>query len=252
LDTDEAAATPATIAVNAPITNSGTSTAANLSVSAGTTSAAGILQLTDSTSSTSITTAATPNSVKTTYDFASSQHALLDPISGVYYRTPTNNTFFTGASTANRTYYTAIQFSKSVTLDRIAIQTGTNFSGTASVRLGIFENLNGKPGNLILDAGTVAPTASSTGYSITINQSLAAGVYWFANNTITAATTNSYGGIGNNNNNNVNLFGGAIGTTPGSSGNAGFIETYTATSSFANAGSVSATSTVFLTYVRVA
>ena len=41
------------------------------SVAAGTTSAAGILQLTDSTSSTSTTTAATPNSVKTAYDRAS-------------------------------------------------------------------------------------------------------------------------------------------------------------------------------------
>jgi hypothetical protein len=41
-----------------------------LSVPAGTTSAAGVLQLTDSTSSTSTTTAATPNSVKTAYDTA--------------------------------------------------------------------------------------------------------------------------------------------------------------------------------------
>lgn len=39
-------------------------------VVAGSTSAAGVLQLTDSTSSTSTTTAATPNSVKTAYDLA--------------------------------------------------------------------------------------------------------------------------------------------------------------------------------------
>ena len=39
-------------------------------IAAGTTSARGTLQLTDSTSSTSITTAATPNSVKTAYDLA--------------------------------------------------------------------------------------------------------------------------------------------------------------------------------------
>jgi hypothetical protein len=221
-------------------------------ISAGSTTTAGILQLTDSVSSTSTTTAATPNAVKSAYDFANSRHALLDPISGSYYRTPTNNTVSNNTSTANRTYYTAIQFSKSVTLDRIAIQTGASFSGTASVRLGIFENLNGKPGNLILDAGTVAPTALSTGYSITINQSLAAGVYWFANNTITAATTNTYFGTGNNNNNNINLFGGALSTTPGSSGIAGFQETYTATTAFANAGTVSANATMFFTFVRVA
>jgi hypothetical protein len=41
-----------------------------VSVDAGTTSAAGVLQLTDSTSSTSTTTAATPNSVKSAYDLA--------------------------------------------------------------------------------------------------------------------------------------------------------------------------------------
>jgi hypothetical protein len=240
------------VTVNAPITNAGTSSAANLSVSTGTTGAVGVLQLTDSVSSTSTTTAATPNSVKTAYDFANSQHALLDPISGSYYRTPTNNTILTGASTANRTYYTAIQFSESVTLDRIAIATGSNFSGTASVRLGIFANTNGKPGALILDAGTVAPSALSTAYSITINQTLAAGVYWFANNTITAAGTNTYYGVGNNNNNNINLFGGALSTTPVSSGIAGFQETYTATTAFANAGTVSANATMFLTFVRVA
>jgi len=60
--------TTSTVAVNAPLTNAGTSTAANLSVSAGSTAAAGVLQLTDSISSTSTTTAATPNSVKSAYD----------------------------------------------------------------------------------------------------------------------------------------------------------------------------------------
>ena len=67
------------ITVNAPITNSGTSTAANLSVSAGTTSTAGILQLTDSTSSTSTTTAATPNAVKTAYDLAVTKAPIASP-----------------------------------------------------------------------------------------------------------------------------------------------------------------------------
>ena len=243
------------VTVNAPITNSGTSTAANLSVSAGTTSAAGILQLTDSTSSTSTTTAATPNSVKTAYDVASSAHYLLDPISGSYYRTPVGNAVLTGttAASANVTYYTAVVFSKPVTLDRIAINTNfTGFSGTASVRLGIFANTNGKPGNLILDAGTVAPIASASSYIITISQALSAGVYWVAMNTITAATTNYYYSIGNNNTNNINLFGGALSTTPTSSGLAGFSQSYNATTAFANASGVSISTFCPITYVRVA
>lgn len=56
--------------VTAPITGGGTSGAVTIGVDAGTTSAAGVVQLTDSTSSTSTTTAATPNSVKSAYDLA--------------------------------------------------------------------------------------------------------------------------------------------------------------------------------------
>lgn len=54
----------------APLTGGGTSGDLTLAVSAGTTAAAGVLQITDSTSSTSTTTAASPNSVKTSYDLA--------------------------------------------------------------------------------------------------------------------------------------------------------------------------------------
>lgn len=49
---------------------SGSAAITGSKIAAGTTSARGTLQLTDSTSSTSITTAATPNSVKTAYDLA--------------------------------------------------------------------------------------------------------------------------------------------------------------------------------------
>ena len=45
-------------------------TATKASIASGTTSTAGVVQLTDSTSSTSTTTAATPNSVKSAYDLA--------------------------------------------------------------------------------------------------------------------------------------------------------------------------------------
>ena len=58
------------VSVTAPITGGGTSGDVTIGVSAGSTLAAGVVQLTDSTSSTSTTTAATPNSVKTSYDLA--------------------------------------------------------------------------------------------------------------------------------------------------------------------------------------
>ena len=55
---------------NITITPDETNDKLTLSVANGTTSAKGIVQLTDSTSSTSTTTAATPNSVKSAYDLA--------------------------------------------------------------------------------------------------------------------------------------------------------------------------------------
>lgn len=240
------------VTVNAPITNAGTSSAANLSVSTGSTSAAGVLQLTDSISSTSTTTAATPNSVKTTYDLATLNMGLLTPISGAYYRTSTANATASQSASVNVTSYTPIQFNTSVTLDRIAIQTASSFSGTASVRLGIFANSSNKPGTLILDAGTVAPIAASTSYSITINQTLSAGIYWVAMNSITAATTNNYFGSTNTQATNNTLFGGALTSTTASSGAAGYSQSYTATTAFANASSPSLTASAPFTYVRVA
>lgn len=56
--------------VTSPITGGGTSGAVTIGIQAGSTTQSGALQLTDSTSSTSTTTAATPNSVKSAYDLA--------------------------------------------------------------------------------------------------------------------------------------------------------------------------------------
>lgn len=54
--------------VSSPITGGGTSGAVTISIQDGTTAQKGAVQLTDSVTSTSTTTAATPNSVKTAYD----------------------------------------------------------------------------------------------------------------------------------------------------------------------------------------
>jgi len=55
---------------SAPLTGGGTSGTVTVGIQAGTTAQSGAVQLTDSTASTSITTAATPNSVKSAYDLA--------------------------------------------------------------------------------------------------------------------------------------------------------------------------------------
>lgn len=96
---------------------------------------------------------------------------------------------------ANRTYYTMFYVNKTTTFDRIACVTGSTFSGTATVRLGIYNSdSTGKPTTVVLDAGTVSATAATTNYAITISQTLAAGQYFLAANTQTAATTNTLQG----------------------------------------------------------
>lgn len=86
--------------------------------------------------------------------------------------------------TEDVTYYTPV-FLPQCTLDRIGLNrtTGVNSSGNTT-RLGIYANSSAnRPGNLILDAGTVNPTNASTNYEITISQALAkADIYWLAIN----------------------------------------------------------------------
>jgi hypothetical protein len=183
------------VTVNAPLTNAGTSSAANLSVSTGTTSAVGVLQLTDSVSSTSTTTAATANAVKTVSDVANLKFNIMQFRSSAYYVTPfPANTAITLGT--NRTYYFPMWIPNTVTADRIQFTTSGSFSGTSSCRLGIYADNGGIPSTLILDAGTVSCTAASTQYAITISQSLTGGnFYWLAWNAQTGATVNSYLGF---------------------------------------------------------
>lgn len=114
--------------------------------------------------------------------------------SGDYYTAPHYGFTSTTYSTANRTNYIQFYVPASTTFDRIACKTGATFSGTASVRLGIYNNANYKPSTVLLDAGTVSCTASNTIYEITINQTLAEGWYWLAFNPQTVATTNNFAG----------------------------------------------------------
>ena len=173
------------VTVNAPITNAGTSSAANLSVSTGTTSAVGVLQLTDSTSSTSTTTAATPNAVKTAYDYADTK--LLKYAtpwqtkyrSTYWYDTNTTASINTTSFTKSRLYLHPLFISESITIDRLAVEC-TLLALSTTFRIGIYNSdSNGVPTTVVLDAGTVDTT--STGLkSITVNQSLSAGLYYVA------------------------------------------------------------------------
>lgn len=97
-------------------------------------------------------------------------------------------------ATVNQTVYFPFLLGETKTFDRIALTTRNTYAGTGSVRLGIYNNdsTTGKPSTVILDAGTVATTAASTVYQITISQSLTAGAYWLVFNMQTAAATPNY------------------------------------------------------------
>lgn len=115
---------------------------------------------------------------------------------GSYYsangpRVGTNN------PTTNGTYYLPIVIASTGTLDRIQINTGSSFSGTASVRLGMYNmsSTTGLPSTVLFDAGTVSCTAASTNYSITISQPVTPGIYYLAANMQTAPTTPRFFGV---------------------------------------------------------
>jgi hypothetical protein len=112
--------------------------------------------------------------------------------SGQYYGAFHDANASNAAATEDLTYYHAFYVSETTTFDRIACRTGATFSGTATVRLGIYNNGTNVPTTVALDAGTVSCTATNTLYAITISQSLTPGWYWLAFNSQTNATTNNF------------------------------------------------------------
>jgi hypothetical protein len=124
------------VAVTAPITNSGTSTSANIGVTAGSTSAAGVLQLTDSTSSTSTTTAATANSVKLAVDrFEDYLHFSATALDAF----PRTQAATTIAAISGRAWCTYVTIPYDLTVSQITFQGGaTASSGLTVARFGLY------------------------------------------------------------------------------------------------------------------
>ena len=144
------------IAVTAPITNSGTSTSANIGVSSASTSSAGVVQLTDSTTSTSTTTAATPNSVKVAVDrslqYLHSSSTALDVFPRILVVTASTNV----SGQARVTYFTAPY---NMTVSQITfIGSTVASSGLTLARFGLYD-----------ETTLVARTASDTTLFNTIN-----------------------------------------------------------------------------------
>lgn len=168
-----------------------------------------------------------------------------------YYRTIINGITPLAAGsalTANTSYYTPIYFPNAVTLDRIVVRTGSSFSGTATVRLGIYNTTSGLPSTVLLDAGTVSATAASTDYSITISQAVGIGWYWLVMNTQTAAASNNFQSITGSTAAGANADLGASSTT--NSLRTGYQQA-SVTGAFATATSLTGSATSGITWVRV-
>jgi hypothetical protein len=95
------------------------------------------------------------------------------------------------AATLSQTVYTPFFVTESTTFDQITIR-AVSQTGTAVVRLGIYNSTNYEPSTVSLNAGTVSVTASATNYGITISHTLAAGMYWIAFNMQTSGTGNGF------------------------------------------------------------
>ena len=81
--------------------------------------------------------------------------------------------------TADRLYAVPFLVTRTRTFDRIAIDVTTSQAGSA-IRLGIYEDgTNLAPGALVLDAGTIASTATGV-KTIAISKQLTKGLYWLA------------------------------------------------------------------------
>jgi hypothetical protein len=186
------------------------------------------------------------------FTWTSAQSPILQttaPISGNYYLSPGSSVGGTTGIPANTTYYLPIFVPVTTTFDRIACMSFTSFSGTASVRLGIYNNSNGAPGTVLLDAGTVSITAASTMSAITISQSLTPGIYFLAANTVTAATANNFYRYSNSAGN--PLLGATRTNISTANASEGFTQSVNVTSGFATAVSPALSTTLsIITAIR--
>lgn len=99
--------------------------------------------------------------------------------SGKWYRRPYFGTAGVGAPAYSRLYAVPL-FLRAGTLDRIAINVFATGGVTEVTRLGIYNDSNGSPGSLLLDAGTVSNNAATGVIAATISQAVSTGIYWLA------------------------------------------------------------------------
>jgi hypothetical protein len=189
-------------------TNISTGTVAAARLPAGTTSAVGVVQLVDSVSNTSVTIAATANSVKTVYDFAAQIAATGTPPSGANTNVQFNNSNAFGGSAG----FTFNSVTSTVTVSNtiianLAFNAGANVVvNTTSVGIG------NSTVNTVIAAGSLALNGVNVNTAITGNAAtaytnaiaIAANATNLTSGTISAARLTGTYAITANNANNLN------------------------------------------------
>lgn len=98
--------------------------------------------------------------------------------SGFYYPVQAGGVSGTGILTQGIEFADPFYVPTTTTFTRMATWIITGGAAGAVVRFGIYADNGGRPGNIILDAATVASTTSAAVAEVTINQSLTSGTYW--------------------------------------------------------------------------
>ena len=102
-------------------------------------------------------------------------------VSGAYYKPPIASGTLAGATAgSNAMFLTPIYIPNSITLTSLTTYCTAYTSGTPSIRMGVYNDVNGIPsGSPLVDAGAV--TVNATGpFTITISKAVTAGRYWLA------------------------------------------------------------------------
>jgi hypothetical protein len=117
---------------------------------------------------------------------------LTQSTSANYYKTSFNSPIANSDPIAfQATFYFPV-YLPTGTADRLVIRAASAWTGTSTARLGIYNNTNGLPTTVKVDAGTVSVTTANTVYSITISTAITAGWYWLACNVTDGGGSNSY------------------------------------------------------------
>jgi hypothetical protein len=116
--------------------------------------------------------------------------------SGQYYLSMVGSGLTNQGMTLNRLYAMPFFVGRACVLDRLAQRVTVAGASSNTIRLGLYSDDNGKPGALLVDAGTA--DATTTGVkALTVSVAIAQGLYWLATVAQTGTACSCHGNTTN-------------------------------------------------------